>query len=73
MESWISDRVPVVTDQQYGANEDSTLALLKKHEAIAAEIEGYKGRVEELTAESEGLIEKKHFGTLSIEKKQVTK
>lgn len=63
----------MVTDQQYGANEDSTLALLKKHEATDAEIEGYKGRVEELIAESEGLIEREHFDSLSIAKKQVQK
>ncbi len=62
----------MVTDKQYGANEDSTLALLKKHEAVEAEIEGYKGRVEELTAESEGLIERAHFDSISVAKKQVS-
>lgn len=58
-------------DKQYGANEDSTLALLKKHEAVDAEIEGYKGHVKELTDESEGLIKREHFDSLTIAKKQV--
>ena len=61
----------MVTDKQYGSNEDSTLALLKKHEAVEAEIEGYKGRVDELMSESAELIEREHFDSHSIAQKQV--
>ena len=57
---------------EYGKDEDRTQALLKKHEAVEVDIEGYKGRVEELGSESQGLLERIHFDSETIQQRQVS-
>lgn len=46
-------------------------ALIKKHEAVEVEIEGYKGNTSELKMESEDLLKGDHFDADSIRKRQV--
>ena len=62
----------MVTHGEYGKDEDRTQALLKKHEAVEVDIEGYKGRVEELGSESQGLLERIHFDSETIQQRQVS-
>ena len=38
-ESWTNDMTAVLSDQNFGSNTTQVEAALKKHEAIAAEIE----------------------------------
>lgn len=46
-------------------------ALIKKHEAVELEIEGYGGKVQELVTESQTLLNREHFDQEMIQKKQV--
>ncbi len=40
-ESWMREKEPVVGNTDYGKDEDSAEALLKKHEALISDIEAY--------------------------------
>ena len=71
LESWIDDKKSLVTHGEYGKDEDSTQALIKKHEIVEAEIDGHTGKLEALVNESEKLISRKHFDSSTIGKRQV--
>lgn len=47
-ESWIKEKEPLVTIADYGKDEDSTEALLKKHEALFADLEAFGNTISEL-------------------------
>lgn len=47
-------------------------ALIKKHEAVELEIEGYGGKVQELVTESQTLLNREHFDQDMIQQKQVS-
>lgn len=57
--------------REYGKDEDSTQALIKKHEAIDLEIDGYKVKIDELCAESQRLVDAGHFDSKVIIEKEV--
>ncbi|XP_072162112.1 spectrin alpha chain [Bemisia tabaci] len=40
-ESWIKEKEPIVCNQDYGKDEDSSEALLKKHEALMSDLEAF--------------------------------
>lgn len=40
-ESWIKEKEPIVLNQDYGKDEDSSEALLKKHEALVSDLEAF--------------------------------
>ena len=40
----MNDKKPLVAHGEYGKDEDGTQALIKKHEAIELDIEGYSSR-----------------------------
>lgn len=40
-ESWMKEKEPIVGSKDYGKDEDSTEALLKKHEALYADLEAF--------------------------------
>lgn len=40
-ESWIKEKEPMVLNQDYGKDEDSSEALLKKHEALVSDLEAF--------------------------------
>lgn len=67
----MKDKKPLVAQGEYGKDEDSTQALIKKHEAIELDIESYEARVRELGAESQRLIGKEHFDSETIQERQV--
>ena len=39
-ESWMREKEPIVSNTDYGKDEDSSEALLKKHEALVSDLEG---------------------------------
>ena len=47
-ESWMREKEPIVDSKDYGKDEDAAEALLKKHQALMADIEAYKSTVEDL-------------------------
>ncbi|XP_032649741.2 spectrin beta chain, non-erythrocytic 5 [Chelonoidis abingdonii] len=48
LETWVSEKLPVVTSKDYGKDEAATLKLLKKHKALEHEIEVYENMMLEL-------------------------
>jgi spectrin beta len=68
--SWLNDKHSLVGLREYGKDEDSTQALIKKHEAIELEIEGYEAKVAELCAESQRLVEAGHFDSEAITERE---
>lgn len=47
-ESWMHEKEPLVDSKELGRDEDSTEALLKKHDALMADIEAYGSTIESL-------------------------
>ena len=70
-ESWMKDKYPLVSSEDYGKDEDSTLALIKKHEAVQQELESCRSKVRELKESSENMIAANHYSKSDIKKKQV--
>ena len=69
--SWLNDKHSHVGLREYGKDEDSTQALIKKHEAIELEIEGYHTKIDELCSESQKLVEAGHFDSSVISEREV--
>ncbi|XP_054270638.1 spectrin alpha chain-like isoform X2 [Macrosteles quadrilineatus] len=47
-ESWIKEKEPLVLNQDYGKDEDSSEALLKKHEALVSDLEAFGNTIQAL-------------------------
>ncbi|XP_053212819.1 spectrin alpha chain-like [Panonychus citri] len=47
-ESWMKEKEPIVGGQDFGKDEDSTEALLKKHEALMADLEAFRNTISSL-------------------------
>lgn len=47
-ESWMHEKEPLVDSKELGRDEDSTEALLKKHDALMADIEAYGSTIQSL-------------------------
>ena len=69
--SWLNLKHSLVALREYGKDEDSTQALIKKHEAIELEIEGYEAKIEELQGESQRLVDGGHFDSETITEREV--
>eukprot|EP00118_Oscarella_pearsei_P025242 m.307813 g.307813 ORF g.307813 m.307813 type:complete len:2422 (+) comp42859_c0_seq1:216-7481(+) len=52
-ESWMKEKEPAATSADYGKDEDSSQALLKKHDALMADIDAYGKTVDGLKEASE--------------------
>lgn len=51
-ESWMREKIPLVSNVDYGKDEDSSEALLKKHEALVADLEAFGSTVQSLQEQS---------------------
>uniref|UniRef100_A0A0K0D8G4 Alpha-spectrin n=1 Tax=Angiostrongylus cantonensis TaxID=6313 RepID=A0A0K0D8G4_ANGCA len=47
-ESWMAEKEPVVGSTDYGKDEDSAEALLKKHRALMSDLDAFKGTIDDL-------------------------
>lgn len=47
-ESWMAEKEPIVGSTDYGKDEDSAEALLKKHRALLSDLDAFKGTIEDL-------------------------
>ena len=70
--SWMMDKRSLVELKEYGKDEDSTQALIKKHEAIELEIEAYRASIDQLSDESKRLLGGDHFDPKVIKKREVS-
>eukprot|EP00049_Salpingoeca_infusionum_P019358 m.361515 g.361515 ORF g.361515 m.361515 type:complete len:2425 (-) comp19658_c0_seq1:287-7561(-) len=52
-QAWMSEKEPLVRNDNYGKDEDSTVALLKKHEALVQDLRTYNADIERLAADSQ--------------------
>jgi spectrin alpha len=52
-ESWMREKEPLVGSTEFGKDEDSTEALMKKHEALMGDIEAYGGTIEALRKQAD--------------------
>ncbi|XP_048876599.1 spectrin alpha chain, non-erythrocytic 1-like isoform X2 [Brienomyrus brachyistius] len=52
-ESWMREKEPIVGSNDYGKDEDSAEALLKKHEALMSDLSAYRSSIETLREEAE--------------------
>ncbi len=67
----MKDKYPLVSSEEYGKDEDSTLALIKKHEAVQQELDSCRTKVQELKENCESMITGDHYAKSDIKKKQV--
>lgn len=47
-ESWMKEKEPIVSSTDYGKDEDSSEALLKKHEALMSDLKAFGNTIESL-------------------------
>lgn len=47
-ESWMREKEPIVSSTDYGKDEDSSEALLKKHEALVSDLEAFGNTIQSL-------------------------
>lgn len=52
-ESWIKEKEPMVLNQDYGKDEDSSEALLKKHEAFVSDLEAFGNTISSLREQAQ--------------------
>lgn len=52
-ESWMREKEPIAANSDYGKDEDSAEALLKKHDAFMSDLEAYRTVVEGLQEQSQ--------------------
>ncbi|XP_030670113.1 spectrin beta chain, non-erythrocytic 5 isoform X2 [Nomascus leucogenys] len=55
LESWVEEKRPLVSSQDYGRDEAATLRLIKKHQALREELAIYWGSMEELEQRAQTL------------------
>ena len=67
----MSDKRPLVANNEYGKEEDSTVAFIKKHEGVQQELEIYKPKIDELKSDSKAMISDGHYDSIAVQEKQV--
>lgn len=53
-ESWIREKEPMANTHDYGKDEDSSEALLKKHEALLSDLEAFGNTIKSLREQADG-------------------
>ena len=67
----MSDKKPLVASEEYGKDEDSTVALIRKHENVLHELSAFKPRITDLQSESQSMLSEDHYDSEAIREKQV--
>ena len=70
-QSWMDDKRPLLASTDYGKDEDSVVALLKKLDALDLDLEAFETNMQKLSGLSSGLIERGHFDSEDIQQRQV--
>ena len=71
MESWIAEKLQLVSSQDYGKDEDAAAKLLTKHRAVELELQTYDGLVKKLGREADKLVKIDKQEGMEIHAKQV--
>uniref|UniRef100_A0A2K5HSS8 Spectrin alpha chain, non-erythrocytic 1 n=1 Tax=Colobus angolensis palliatus TaxID=336983 RepID=A0A2K5HSS8_COLAP len=66
-ESWMREKEPIVGSTDYGKDEDSAEALLKKHEALMSDLSAYGSSIQALREQAQSCrVNLQHGETLSL-------
>lgn len=55
-ESWLHEKLPIVSSKDYGSDEPSAQALLQRHKDLEGELNAYSGDIRSLNSQAEKLI-----------------
>jgi spectrin beta len=68
-ESWLNEKMPLVTSADYGEDEPSAQALLQRHRDLEGELNAYSGDIASLNSQAEKLVQ---AGISTLEVKRAT-
>ena len=71
METWIREKLPRVSSEDYGRDETSAQSLLRKHETLELELDSYRAKIEDLGNTCQELVTAKNFDSERIQRRQV--
>uniref|UniRef100_A0A2H8TMG3 Spectrin beta chain, brain 4 n=1 Tax=Melanaphis sacchari TaxID=742174 RepID=A0A2H8TMG3_9HEMI len=69
-EVWLKEKYPLLASNDYGRDEDSVQTLMKKLEGIERELNTFQHTLERLAKLSRNLVNRSHFDTENILRKQ---
>ncbi|XP_066999614.1 spectrin beta chain, non-erythrocytic 5 isoform X3 [Anabrus simplex] len=69
-ETWIREKRPLLSSNDYGKDEDSVQSLLKKLEGMERDLSSFQHTVGRLAKLAQGLVERGHFDSQNITSKQ---
>lgn len=71
METWIREKLPRVSSDDYGRDETSAQSLLRKHETLELELDSYRAKVSDLKSACHALVTAGNFDKEKILRRQV--
>lgn len=71
METWIREKLPRVSSDDYGRDEASAQSLLRKHETLELELDSYRAKVSDLKNTCYALVTAGNFDKGKILRRQV--
>ncbi|XP_033735465.1 spectrin beta chain, non-erythrocytic 5-like isoform X2 [Pecten maximus] len=70
--SWMDEKIPVLSSPDYGKDEDTVLAYTKKLDALERDIDNFSNNIGELAALSRTLVDKGHYDSENVKKQQAS-
>lgn len=71
VETWIREKLPRVSSDDYGRDETSAQSLLRKHETLELELDSYRAKVNDLKNMCHALVMAGNFDKEKIQRRQV--
>lgn len=71
VETWIREKLPRVSSDDYGRDETSAQSLLRKHETLELELDSYRAKVSDLRNTCQALVTAENFDADKIQRRQV--
>ena len=71
VETWIREKLPRVSSEDFGRDETSAQSLLRKHETLELELDSYRAKVEDLRNACQDLVKAENFDAERIQRRQV--
>ena len=71
VETWIREKLPRVSSDDYGRDETSAQSLLRKHETLELELDSYRAKVSDLKNTCHALVTAGNFDKEKILRRQV--
>lgn len=69
---WMDEKHAVLSSTDYGKDEDSVQSLQKKSNALQRELNAFASSIEKIDRLASGLLERNHFDSVNIKKKNVS-